>query len=250
MCTKLKESMKKVALVIDIRGGKFLNDFFPGLDYLEQKGLRYEILFLDTSDEVLIKRFKESRRNHPLSPDGRIIDGIKDEREVLKVIKSKSTNVIDTSNLLPKQLKQRITEVYLNEKDYTGVTVNILSFGFKYGIPIDADLVFDVRFIPNPYYIEAMKRQSGLDEEVRDYVLGMEQTKIFFEKLMDMLIFLIPNYENEGKFQLVIGIGCTGGRHRSVAIAEKLKDLFKENDFKAFIQHRDIKNDYKISDED
>lgn len=242
VCINAKEKMEKVALVMDIRGGELLRDFFPGLTALEEAGIAYDILFLDSTDEVLIKRFKESRRSHPLSPDGRIIVGIDKERQILNEIKFKAKYVIDTSNLLPKQLRSELVQIVTEGKKYEGLIVSVISFGFKYGIPIDCDLIFDVRFIPNPYYIEALKKQSGYDSQVKDYVLNFEETKSFINKLQDMLEFLIPNYIKEGKNQLIIGIGCTGGRHRSVAITNEMGRLLNEN-HSTVVDHRDIYKD-------
>jgi UPF0042 nucleotide-binding protein len=235
--------MEKIALVIDIRGGKLLHDLFPALNVIKQSGFSYEILFLEAADDVLVKRYKESRRQHPLSPEGRLIKGIKEERKALETIKSKANYIIDTSILATRQLKQEINGIFLEGKTFTGIIINIVSFGFKYGIPTDCDLVFDVRFIPNPYYIAPMKHKTGKDEMVRDFVLEASETKTFLAKLDDMLDFLIPNYINEGKSQLDIGIGCTGGRHRSVAIADELFRRLEAKLHRAVIEHRDIEKD-------
>lgn len=239
--------ISKIALVIDVRGGELLNDFFPGLELLKDLGFSYKILFLEASNNVLIKRYKESRRSHPLAHSGRIIEGINEERQVLQQIKRSADHVIDTSNLAPAQLKEEITNIFLEGKEFKGMIISIISFGFKYGIPIDCDLVFDVRFIPNPYYIPSMRKLTGMNETVRDYVLNNEQTITFFEKLVNLLDFLIPNYIKEGKSQLVIGIGCTGGRHRSVAIAELLYSTLVDMQHSVIIDHRDIEKDNKIS---
>jgi UPF0042 nucleotide-binding protein len=235
--------MENIALVIDIRGGELLNDLFPSLNTLIELGFSYEILFMEASDEVLIKRYKESRRMHPLAPEGRVIKGINEERRVLKKIKDRANYVINTSNLTPRQLKEKISRVIGEGNNANGMIINIISFGFKYGIPMDSDLVFDVRFIPNPYYIDSMRKLNGRDEPVRNYVLSMKETIGFLGKLTDILDFLIPNYIKEGKSQLVIGIGCTGGQHRSVAIADSLYKILIEKKNRVVIDHRDIEKD-------
>lgn len=243
VCFKSGGKMDKVALVIDIRGGELLNDLFPALETLKEGGFSYEILFMEASDKVLIKRYKESRRTHPLAPEGRLLKGINEERDVLSKIKEKANHIIDTSNLTPRQLREEIVNIIDDENSYKGIIISIISFGFKYGIPMDCDLVFDVRFIPNPYYISSMKKLTGKNETVRNYVLKFEETVDFLDKLTDMLDFLIPNYIKEGKAQLVIGIGCTGGRHRSVAIADSLYRTFIEKQYSVIIEHRDIEKD-------
>ena len=243
ICSQSYRKMDKIALVIDIRGGELLNDLFPALDALTEEGNTYEILFMEASDSVVIKRYKESRRSHPLAQEGRLNKAITEERKVLEKIKDRANYVIDTSNLTPKQLKDAITGIIGSSDEFGGMIINIISFGFKYGIPIECDLVFDVRFIPNPYYIESMRKHTGKHEDVRKYVLGKTETIEFSEKLNGMLDFLIPNYIREGKSQLVIGIGCTGGRHRSVVIADELLKSLKEKKYKAVIEHRDIDRD-------
>lgn len=235
--------MEKIALVIDIRGGELLHDLFPALAEVKQSGYSYEILFLEADDDVLVKRYKESRRQHPLSQEGRLLKGIREERKALEVIKSKANYIIDTSALATRQLKQEINSIFLEGKTFKGIIINIVSFGFKYGIPTDCDLVFDVRFIPNPYYIAPMKLKTGKDEMVRKFVLDAGETKEFLTKLDDMLDFLIPNYIKEGKSQLDIGIGCTGGRHRSVAIADEVYKRLEGKMHRVVIEHRDIEKD-------
>ena len=232
----------KVVLGIDVRADQSFDEVQSALDDLKKKNFPYEILFMDSSDETLQKRYKESRRMHPLSPDGRVIDGIQKERAILKKIKSESDCVVDTSKLLTRELKQELENIFVNNESYNSLMVNILSFGFKHGLPSDVDLVFDVRFLPNPYYIEDLKEKSGNDKEVRDYVMACPESKIFLDKLIDMLLFLIPNYVKEGKNQLVIGIGCTGGRHRSVTLANELYAQLKDQGtFGLKIEHRDLK---------
>ena len=239
--------MDKIAFVIDIRGGELLNDFFPGLEELKQAGHTYEILFMEASDRVVVKRYKETRRAHPLAQEGRLLRGIIEERRVLQKIKDKADYVIDTSNLTPRQLKEEITNIIGENKNYTGLIINLISFGFKYSIPIECDLVFDVRFIPNPFYIESMKRLTGKNDAVKNYVLEMKETQDFLAKLADMLDFLIPNYIKEGKSQLVVGIGCTGGRHRSVAIADSVYKILQAKQHRVVVEHRDIEKDGRSS---
>lgn len=243
ICCQGSGKMDKIAFVIDIRGGELLNDLFPALEALKNAGHTYEILFMEASDRVVIKRYKESRRAHPLAQEGRLLKGINEERRLLHKIKEKADYVIDTSNLTPRQLKEEINNITGEEKTFKGLIINIISFGFKYGAPIECDLVFDVRFIPNPYYIDSMKKLTGRNEIVRNYVLKMSETEEFLKKLGDMLDFLIPNYVKEGKSQLVIGIGCTGGRHRSVVIADSLYRMLQENLHRVVIEHRDIEKD-------
>ena len=236
----------KIALVMDIRGGSMLDDLLPCLKNLKDMGIEYEILFLEASDDVLIKRYKGTRRMHPLSVNGMVIDGIKKERKRLETIKNKADHIIDTSNLSSKNLKDKINAIFMTDGEKNGIIINIISFGFKYGLPVECDLVFDVRFITNPYYIDELKNLSGKDDAVRDFVLNMDTTKEFLNKFIDMLEFLLPNYKKEGKSQIVIGIGCTGGRHRSVAISEKIYDMLKSKERRVVIEHRDVENDTKL----
>ena len=236
LCYESKRNIKKVAVVVDIRGGKFFDALFNSLGRLEEKGLKYRILFLDAQDNVLIKRYKELRRPHPLSPNGRLIDGITEERGLLEEVKGKSDYIIDTSNLTIGMLKEEIRKIFIEGKE------SIVSFGFKYGILLDGDLIFDVRFLPNPYYIEELKDYTGNDENVMNYVLKWGQTSIFINKVIDMLNFLIPYYIKEGKTQLVIGIGCTGGKHRSVAIANVLYKKLIEEGNRVILNHRESKS--------
>lgn len=244
VCTQSGGNIEKVALVIDIRGGIFFDDFFEALNYLKKNEFKYEILFLEATDEVLIKRFKETRRSHPLSPDGRVLTGITQEREKLREVKNIADIIIDTSKYEIRHLREKINKNY---GDHTypekQLSITVLSFGFKYGIPVDSDLVFDVRFIPNPFYIPELKQYSGNDEPVKDYVLKQEETVNFIEKLVDMLKYLIPNYIKEGKSQLIISIGCTGGRHRSVAIANEVYERLNKENYNSKIEHRDVAED-------
>ena len=208
---------------------------------LRENGYSFEILFMEASDQALLKRYKETRRLHPLSPGGRVEDGILKERKILEAIRGRSDYVIETTNLLTRELKEEIDRIFVQNEEYNSLMVTILSFGFKHGIPADADLVFDVRFLPNPFYIEELKYKTGNDREVQDYVMGFPEAETFIEKLSDLLEFLIPNYVKEGKYQLVVGIGCTGGKHRSVTLANRLFERMKNRgNYGLKIAHRDV----------
>ena len=231
-----------VAVVVDTRGGKFFTELTKEIQSLKDTGFNYRVLFLDASDEALIKRFSETRRRHPLlSEESALLDSIQIERSMLEEVKGYADNVIDTSNLSVNQLKASITETILDKKITTSsMRISIMSFGYKYGVPIDADLMFDVRFLPNPHYIADLKAQTGLDQPVRDYVFEKEVTQIFLEKFLDFVTYLIPHYKEEGKSLLTVAIGCTGGRHRSVAIANKLSEELKTKNYYVTERHRDI----------
>lgn len=232
----------KVALGLDVRVDQPFGDAQRTLDRLKENGYLFEILFMDASNQVLLKRYKESRRMHPLSPKGRVEEGVNRERDILKEIKKKADYVIDTSNLLTRELKEEIDHIFVRNEEYNSLMITVLSFGFKNGIPADADLVFDVRFLPNPFYIDELKHKTGNDKEVQDYVMSFPEASAFLGKLIDMLDFLIPNYVKEGKHQLVIGIGCTGGKHRSVTLANELYTGIKERgNYGVKLYHRDIK---------
>lgn len=234
------KSMKRVAAVMDLRGGDFFDSLVDAIDDISKEPkVSTTILFLDAENQTLVSRYKESRRSHPLSPGGLVLGGIKKERDMLMDLQGRAKYIYNTSKMTPRQLKERII------KDFSTVTsnvftVNVVSFGFKHGLPIDADIVLDVRFLPNPYYIEELKPQSGLDEPVSSYVLKWNETKTLIEKLTDLFNFIIPQYKNEGKAQLVIAFGCTGGQHRSVTLAEYYGKLLAENN-KTIITHRDVK---------
>lgn len=235
------ETSQAAALVCDMRGGDLFDEFSESLEELKEMGCEYEVLFLDASDEVLIKRYKETRSMHPSSGGGRIIDGIQKERMFLDVARQNATHIIDTSTMSPSDLKKHIKSIYGDVDSNDGIMVNVMSFGFKYGVPLDADLVFDVRFLPNPFYIPELKEHVGLEACVHDYVMQFEQSKDFLKMLTNMIDYLLPHYTNEGKSQLVIGIGCTGGHHRSVTIAEELYKHLQETNGRSMIIHRDIK---------
>ena len=238
--------INKIALGIDIRSGQKFPELECILEGFKESGMDYEILFLDASDDVLIKRYKETRRNHPLAGDGRVDNGIQKERAYVEQLRQKADYILDTSRLLTRELKVELNKIFVENKEFKNLYVTVLSFGFKYGIPSDADLVFDVRFLPNPYYIEEMRPKTGNDREVREFVMNNEKSTQFLEKLEDMIRFLIPNYIIEGKHQLVIAIGCTGGKHRSVTLANELYEkLCEDENYGIKIEHRDIEKDAK-----
>lgn len=246
LCSRKESNIDKVAVVVDSRGGIFFDKFEQILEDIKTRQFELEILFLDASDEVLIQRYKETRRKHPLAIEDPTSVGLKLEREKLKNIRKFSDYIIDTSYLSVKELKEELSKIFVKDMESKGLLINIISFGYKYGIPLDADLVFDVRFLPNPFYIEKMRKQTGNDKEVRDYVLSFPLTNIFIEKIMDLLTFLIPYYIEEGKSQLIIAIGCTGGQHRSVTIANHIyMDLENAGNW-AVINHRDIHKHLEI----
>ena len=235
--------INKVALGMDVRTDQSFQDATRILRELREKGYDFEILFMDADEQALIKRYKETRRIHPLASDGRVEEGIRKEREILENIRRSADYVIDTSNLLTRELKEELDRIFVNNEDYNSLMVTIMSFGFKNGIPADADLVFDVRFLPNPFYIDEMRTKTGKDPEVRDYVMSFQESRDFLEKLTDMLLFLIPNYVKEGEYRLVVAIGCTGGKHRSVTLANALFEEMKDQgEYGLKLYHRDINN--------
>lgn len=233
--------ISKVALGLDVRADQSFEGATKTLVELKKKGYPLEILFMDAQENILIKRYKETRRIHPLAADGRVEDGVKRERKALETIRKNADYVIDTSNLLTRELKEELDRIFVNNEEYNSLMVTVMSFGFKYGIPADADLVFDVRFLPNPFYIDELKHKTGNDKEVQDYVMASGEAEIFLKKLVDMIEFLVPNYVKEGKYRLVIGIGCTGGKHRSVTLANELYARMKnQGSYGLKLYHRDV----------
>ena len=236
--------MKKVALGLDVRSGQDLSGLKENLEAMDRDRIGYEILFLDANDAVLVKRYKETRRQHPLSGSGRVDTGIAKEREKILFLKMKATYILDTSKMLTRELRIELEKIFVDGQSFCNLYITVMSFGFKYGIPQDADLVFDVRFLPNPYYIDTLREKTGNEAEVQDYVMQNDKGRIFLDKLKDMMEFLIPNYILEGKNQLVIAIGCTGGKHRSVTLANALYQILdKEESYGVRIEHRDIGKD-------
>ena len=232
--------LQKVAIGVDIRSGRALNELQDVLDRFRQTGIPFDILYLDSRDGVLVKRYKETRRSHPLAAGERVDRGIQRERERLEFLKKQADYIIDTSNMLTRELKGELEKIFVQNQDYKNLFITIVSFGFKYGIPTDSDLVFDVRFLPNPYYIAELRHQTGLDAPVYDFVFGYQQTKDFMTYLERLIGFLLPQYVEEGKTALVIAIGCTGGKHRSVAIARALADFVRRKGYDASENHRDM----------
>lgn len=236
-----EEEMEKVAVVTDSRGGYLFHSVSKTLDILDGKNIDYKIMFFECSDEVLYKRYKETRRKHPLSDDceGSVMASVKKEREMLETLRGRADYIIDTTQLSPAQLKERISDIFLGDS-VKGLRITCMSFGFKYGAPTEADMVFDVRCLPNPFYIDELRDKTGLDSDVYDYVMEKPETKGFADRLFDMMDYLIPLYSDEGKSSLVIAIGCTGGKHRSVTLAEALASHISESGLKAATVHRDI----------
>lgn len=235
---------QKVAVGIDIRSGQRLEGLQGVLENLRKNGKQFQILYLDSTDEVLVKRYKETRRTHPLSGGERVDRGITEERVRMEFLKKQADYILDTSNMLTRELKAELEKIFVQNQSYRNLFITIVSFGFKYGIPTDSDLVFDVRFLPNPYYVEGLRAKTGNDKEIQDFVMKYKEANEFLDKLEDMLRFLIPNYIAEGKTQLVISVGCTGGKHRSVTLANALYHrLENEKEFGIKIEHRDIQKD-------
>lgn len=238
-----QETTSMVALGVDIRSGEGLATVNKVLDNIKDLGVNYEILFLDCEDATLIKRYKETRRQHPLAIGERLEDGIKNERKKMKFLKQKADYIMDTTQMLVRDLKTEIDKIFVKNEPYQNFYVTVLSFGFKYGIQTDADLVFDVRFLPNPYYVEDLRPKTGNEQEVRDYVMNCKEYDLFLTKITDLLTFLTPQYIKEGKNQLVVAIGCTGGKHRSVTVARGIHEHLLEKNYSVKIGHRDISKD-------
>ena len=243
LCYEQEGEIERVAMGVDIRGGKLFNDLFHVLFSLEEKGYQYEIIFLDASDNALIKRYKETRRSHPLSRKGSIEDGILQEREMLREVKERATYILDTTNVLTRELKAQINRIFVENQQFDNLVITVSSFGFKYGIPVDSDLVFDVRFLPNPFYIQELKEMTGNDTAVSDYVMSFQESQDFLKKLVEMVKFLLPLYVKEGKNSLVISIGCTGGKHRSVTLANALYHALDQDKHTLLLKHNDIEKD-------
>jgi UPF0042 nucleotide-binding protein len=238
--TSQTQGLDQVALVLDIRGGQFFDSLFEALTYLDNQGFKYEILFLEASNETLVRRFKETRRRHPLSPQGLILAGVTAERERMQELRGRASKIIDTSELSPQKLKEQVTELFA-DVEHSKLVITVMSFGFKYGIPLDADLVMDVRFLPNPFYLENLRPFTGHDPQVRDFVMDSPVTRGFIDKFTNMLSYVLPYYVKEGKTLLVVAIGCTGGQHRSVTLANKIGEILKEfPEYRVMVTHRDI----------
>lgn len=240
LCAQTDRGINNIALVVDIRGGEFFEDLSEVLEQLKECGIKYEILFLEASDEMVVRRFKETRRRHPLGTHGEMLPNIREEREMLAEIRGWADKVIDTSNLKSQELKDKLVDLFGSETTNSQLLISVISFGFKYGIPLDSDLVIDVRFLPNPFYDPAMRSLSGNEPTVRDFVLNSPVTEVFMEKFTDLVEFLIPCYIKEGKTTLMIAIGCTGGMHRSVTLANRLGEILQGKEYRVAVTHRDI----------
>ena len=235
--------INNVAIGVDIRSGVYLEQLSECLEQLKASQYNYEILFLDSNDDVLIKRYKETRRNHPLARNGRVEDGIKIERSRIAFLRKEADYIIDTTSLLTRELKAELDKKFIENAEYNNFIINVVSFGFKYGIPRDADLVFDVRFLPNPYYDLELRPLTGNDEAIQNFVMQFDEAKEFMNKIVDLLEFLIPNYIKEGKNGLVVAVGCTGGKHRSVTLANGIFKELEALPYSVRIVHRDIEKD-------
>lgn len=240
-----QQGYNNIAIGIDIRNKASLSEVQDMFDELESRQYGYKILYLDSSDEVLVKRYKETRRTHPLLKDDRVDKAIALEREQMKFLRERADYIIDTTQMLTRELKMELENIFVENGPYSNLFVTVLSFGFKYGIPADADLVFDVRFLPNPYYIDDLRPLTGNDRAVQDYVMGFEASRAFLDKIDDLIRFLLPNYVKEGKNSLVIAIGCTGGKHRSVTLANAIAGKLKFSEYGCKVEHRDIDKDSK-----
>nr|WP_320148102.1 RNase adapter RapZ [uncultured Anaeromusa sp.] len=242
LCSQSAGKVSRIALVVDIRGREFFDTLAQVLEEMEKQGQVYEVLFLEASDEVLIRRYKESRRRHPLAAQGRVSDGIVRERERLEPIRGRATHVIDTTGMATAKLRETLTGLFATGAQMQRMSITVVSFGFKHGLPLDADMVFDVRFLPNPFYVENLRRKSGVTPEVGEYIAKWPVSQQFQERLWSFVDYLIPHYVNEGKSHLIIAIGCTGGMHRSVYIAQKLYERLRNHGYKITIEHRDIRH--------
>lgn len=240
ICKMSEDKIENIAIVMDIRAGKLFENYATALTQIEDAGYQYEVVFLDASNETLVKRYKTTRRRHPLAPNDRLEVGIEREREKLEFIKNKANYIIDTSNLTPKKLSENLLHIFEYGKIFEELFIGVTSFGFKNGVPSDVDLVFDARFLPNPYHVENLRPFNGKDERIRDYVMSFPETSVLIDKIMDYLEFVIPEYIKEGRLQLIVGIGCTGGKHRSVVLTEEITRRLNENGHRVQMSHRDI----------
>ncbi len=240
LCAQSARGINNIALVVDVRGGEFFQALSEVLDQLERGDVNFEILFLEASDETLVRRYKESRRRHPLGRFGEVLRNIQEERQLLEEIRGRANKIVDTSNMSNRQLKEKLAELFNSDAEASQLLITVISFGFKYGIPLDSDLVIDVRFLPNPHYDPVLRPMTGNDPPVRDFVFNSPVTAQFMEKFTDLVEFLIPCYIKEGKTMLMIAIGCTGGMHRSVALANRLGEILRQKDYRVTVRHRDI----------
>jgi UPF0042 nucleotide-binding protein len=240
LVARADDKRHRVALGVDVREGEYLSHLLEALAELRQRGHAVEVLFLEASEEALVRRYHETRRRHPLAPDGNVLDGIRAERKAMSTVREAADRIVDTSALTVHQLKDRLVEAYVTPKTRLGLAVSLVSFGFKHGVPFDADLVFDVRFLPNPHFVEGLRPLDGLDARVRDFVMKHEESRELLKRIEDFLRFVLPAYQREGKAYLTIALGCTGGRHRSVALVEELRPFVHALGLTATLVHRDI----------
>lgn len=241
--------VRKVALVVDVRGREYFNKVWDVLRELKGMQINQQILYLEASDDTLVKRFKETRRRHPLAEGGEVIDGIKRERDLLSSLKEAADMVIDTTGVATYELKEKIRSQFVGGPAKKGLLISVISFGYKYGVPMDADLVMDVRFLPNPHYVDELSRLTGEDEEVHQFVLDRPVTKSFLKKFESLLSYLMPHYIKEGKTHFTIALGCTGGTHRSVTLAEEVRRFLKDKGYTVIVRHRDIGREFKAERE-
>lgn len=232
-------AVREIALVVDVRGRSFFAQLAAALEELEERGIPYRLLFLEASDEVLVRRFEASRRPHPLAPEGRVVEGIAEERRVLAPLRGEADIVLDTSSLTPRELRERIRTLFSRE-ERPGMVLNLTSFGYKWGVPTDADIVLDVRFLPNPHWVESLRSLPGTDRRVREYVLAQPAAREFIDRVVELLTWLIPHFESEGKSYLTVGFGCTGGKHRSVVVLEEVASRLERAGYRARVEHRDL----------
>lgn len=242
VCMQGGSRMERVAVVVDVRGGELFHAINEALIHLEEMNFPYEILFLEADEDTLVHRYKETRRAHPMSPEGRVIDGIRKEQVLLADIKQNATKIINTTDLLPSKLREILYKEFGNNL-FDSMRVTVVSFGFKRGIPTDADMVLDVRFLPNPFYISSLRRSSGKDESVRDYVFSFDEANQFVDKALDLIEYILPFYRKEAKPDIVLAIGCTGGMHRSVAIAEAIYARLSSQGRRVTVEHRDLEHE-------
>lgn len=240
LCAQSSRPIDRLALVVDIRGGEFFDALFEVLNELDRKGTHYEILFLEASDEALVRRFKESRRSHPLSMHGEVLKSIQEERFCLQELRGRAHKIIDTSNMTTQQLKEEVSGLFASSMDLPRLRIAIVSFGYKYGIPLDSDMVFDVRFLPNPYYNRSLRYLTGDDAQVEEFIFSSQVTDEFMKRFLNLIEFLIPEYIREGKSTLTIAIGCTGGQHRSVMVANYLGRNLETKNYRVAVRHKDI----------
>ncbi len=243
LCLQSDGRVRKAALAIDVRGGEFFDELFTALAQLEEMGFDSEILFLEAADDVLVRRFEETRRKHPLGQAGGVLEGIRAERRRLQAVKEQADKIIDTSTLSVRDLREEILGSFVRGEHEKTLTVSVVSFGYKYGIPLDADLVFDVRFLPNPHYDEALRPLPGSSEEVRRFVLEQDATKEFMSRLTEMMVYLLPQFVAEGKAHLTVALGCTGGKHRSVVLGDELTRYLRGHGYKVRVRHRDVRKE-------